>query len=210
MEDTRQKSASVSNGRMERAKADPRAIRTRRQLDRAFVELLFRRSYDNIRVSDITRKAQVGRATYYAHYTSKHDLLRAQFGSIVAPMLVAKEDEPCRVDATLLLQHVKTAPRIYVALMGGRDGGGRGASIMRECFEDRLGRMFHPGEDTHHPGSDLQARVIVRFVASTLFATIECWLEQGACESPEQVQAIFSRLVGKGLAGMEPSPPRVT
>jgi hypothetical protein len=37
------------------------------------------------------------------------------------------------------------------------------------------------------------------FVASSLTTVIECWIEQGARETPQQVQAIFSGLVSPGL-----------
>ena len=81
----KQKSRSVSKaaaGRNGAAQpADIRAVRTRQQINSAFVMLMHRRSYDSMRVSDITRKAGVGRATFYAHFTSKDDLLRSQLGA---------------------------------------------------------------------------------------------------------------------------------
>jgi hypothetical protein len=57
---TIQKSQSVAQN------VDPRAEKTRVLITTSFVALLSRRSYDRIRVSDITRKARVGRATFYA------------------------------------------------------------------------------------------------------------------------------------------------
>ena len=79
---------------------------------------------------------------------------------------------------------------------------------MRECFEERLGQVLDLRDSaSHHPGFDIQPGIIIRFVASALFAMLACWLENGARESPEEVQAIFSRLVGRGLAGSEKSTP---
>ena len=126
------KSASVSNLDRSRTQSDRRVLRTRRQIDAAFVSLLHRRSYGNIRVSDITRKAAVGRATFYAHYDSKDDLLMSQFRRIVAPMFVAKLNSACPLDATAFLAHVTTAPRIYKALMGPESG--KAPRILRECI----------------------------------------------------------------------------
>jgi AcrR family transcriptional regulator len=139
---TKQKSATVSHVRADAKKTDvkkndERVLRTRKKLDAAFVELLYRRSYGNIRVSDITKKAGVGRATFYAHYTSKDDLLRSQFNRIVAPMLAIKLDDPCLLDASALLKHVQTAPRLFKALVVGPEAGG-GPRVLRECFEHRV------------------------------------------------------------------------
>ncbi|MCU1263080.1 MAG: transcriptional regulator, TetR family [Bryobacterales bacterium] len=189
---TKQKSATVSNrGR------DKRVERTRLQLDAAFVELLHRRSYDSIRVSDIAKKAGVGRATYYAHYSSKHDLLRSQFGRIVAPMLVLTREGTCPVDGTHLFAHVQTAPRLYKALMGGRETSG-GARVLRECFDQRIEQLLRrAGGLAKFP---IPTPMITRFVASSLLAVIEWWVENGARESPRELQAIFRQLAWEGLA----------
>jgi len=193
---TKHKSASVSDVRRNATRKDRRVARTRQHLDAAFVELLHRRAYGNIRVSDITRKAGVGRATFYAHYSSKDDLLRSQFNRIVAPMLVPKSDDPCPLDATAFLAHVQSAPRIYKALMGPAAGGA--PRILRECFEQRVGQsLAMRGGDSQF---DMQRTISERFVASSLFAVMECFVETGSCESPQTLQAIFSDLVGGGLA----------
>jgi AcrR family transcriptional regulator len=57
---------------------DPRVEKTRASIASAFTGLLMRRSYDRIRVSAITRKAAVGRATFYAHFATKDALLQGE------------------------------------------------------------------------------------------------------------------------------------
>ncbi len=198
---TKHKSASVSDVRRNGTKKDRRVVRTRQHLDAAFVELLHRRAYGNIRVSDITRKAGVGRATFYAHYSSKDDLLRSQFNRIVEPMLALKSNDPCPLDATALLAHVQSMPRIYKALMGPAAGGA--PRILRECFEQRVGQslaLVDGAPQSVSAGFDLQRSMTTRFVASSLFAVIECFVETGSCQSPQTLQAVFSDLVGGGLA----------
>lgn len=193
------KSATVLDVRGNSAKRDRRVVRTSRQIDAAFVELLGRRAYGNIRVSDITKKAGVGRATFYAHYSSKDDLLSSQFRRIVAPMLVAQRHDLCPLDATAFFAHVTTSPQIYKALMGSEAG--RAPRILRECIEQRVRqalpeRESWPGADSF----DMQRVIPTRFVATSLLAVIECWVESKACEPPQSLQAIFSKLVGGGLA----------
>ncbi len=212
------KSQSVSNGAESRAsiklKKDQRVIRTRQRIDAAFVELLHRRPYGDIRVGDLTKKAGVGRATFYAHYSSKDELLRSQFERIVAPMLALTPQDPCPLDASALLEHVQSSLRIYKALMG--TAGGNGPRIIRECFEQRIGQSLALRKATNlqdSSGLDLRttishAPITTRFVAASLFAVIECFIESGASESPQSLQAIFSDLVGGGLAGLGNAPER--
>lgn len=55
--------------------ADPRVSRTRKLLHDSLRSLLAERSLDNISVLDITEHATVNRATFYAHFRGKEELL---------------------------------------------------------------------------------------------------------------------------------------
>ena len=204
------KSVSVSDIRKDSEKndskkSDERVVRTRQQLDKAFVELLHRRAYGNIRVSDIAKKAGVGRATFYAHYSSKDDLLRSQFKRIVAPMLAIKPDDACLLDVSAFMAHVRAVPRIYKALVGGPEAGA-GPRILRDCFAERVKQALDSrGVGSHAVGLDLamQRAIIARAVASSLLAVVECWAESNMSQPQHEVQAIFSKLVGGGLTALK-------
>ena len=55
-------------------KIDKRIIRTRQWLSKAFLELLEEKGLQKMTVQDITERANVNRATFYAHYEDKYDL----------------------------------------------------------------------------------------------------------------------------------------
>jgi AcrR family transcriptional regulator len=54
---------------------DRRAQRTRRDLMAAFVQLALTRGYAAITTAEISRRANVGRSTFYLHYAGKQQLL---------------------------------------------------------------------------------------------------------------------------------------
>nr|BBH87859.1 TetR family transcriptional regulator [Thermosporothrix sp. COM3] len=54
---------------------DPRVKRTRKLLQQAFLELLQEKEFSSISVQDITERATINRATFYAHFTDKYMLL---------------------------------------------------------------------------------------------------------------------------------------
>src|SRR5687768_12547054 len=56
-------------------KVDPRIKRTRLLLQRAINELLREKEFHHITVQDITARAEVNRATFYAHFEDKYALL---------------------------------------------------------------------------------------------------------------------------------------
>ena len=57
------------------SKGDPRSHRSRVALGNALVALMLEREFDDISVQQVLDRAKVGRATFYAHFRNKHDLL---------------------------------------------------------------------------------------------------------------------------------------
>lgn len=54
---------------------DPRVKRTRHLLQQAMMDLLHTKSFPSITVQDIAEHATVNRATFYAHFEDKYDLM---------------------------------------------------------------------------------------------------------------------------------------
>lgn len=54
---------------------DRRIRRTRKLLNKALVELIAEKEYDEITVQEITERADIGHRTFYRHYAGKDELL---------------------------------------------------------------------------------------------------------------------------------------
>jgi len=54
---------------------DIRTIRTEKLIMKSFKELLSKKNFESIRVSDISNTAEINRATFYNYYTDKYQLL---------------------------------------------------------------------------------------------------------------------------------------
>ncbi|XHU84071.1 TetR/AcrR family transcriptional regulator [Peribacillus muralis] len=67
---------------------DRRIIRTRQALQEAMVQsIIEKKDYSAVTISDITRRSDVRRATFYDHYSSKDDLLKAITHKFCADMI---------------------------------------------------------------------------------------------------------------------------
>jgi AcrR family transcriptional regulator len=141
---------------------DRRALRTRQSLHQALIRLILERDYDEITVGDITDAANVGRSTFYAHFTDKDDLLRSGAGHLRAMLLhehgnaVAEEHRPERRPlgfSRFMTAHLKEQHQLYRALMRGRAGPIMMdrfrqflCEIVRTCCQCRGGQMPSSGQ----------------------------------------------------------------
>ena len=75
---------------------ETRAERTRAAILRAFVELIFRDGFENVSVQRIVAGAGIARSTFYEHFSSKEDVLRASMAQflVVLSRCVSTDELP--------------------------------------------------------------------------------------------------------------------
>lgn len=73
---------------------DRRVHRTRQALTGAFLQLLVERPYDEIRISDIIDRAEVGRSTFYEHFANKDQILRHSLDGAFQALAGVLDPEP--------------------------------------------------------------------------------------------------------------------
>ncbi len=177
---------------------DRRVSRTRRSIDAAFVSLLKERGYEAVGVSDIVRVADVGRATFYEHYTSKDDLLRAQLRHVSRMLRVVGASAPV-LDATPLLAHIRDVPLLY-RLVAGRTAAARTLRLLQDVLEERadalLAEQLRAGVRLREP---LAPAVAARVIVASLCALLAWWVERGMPETPARVQQLFQACTGAML-----------
>ncbi len=78
-------------------KIDPRVKRTRVLIQQSFMDLLEKKEFKSITVQDITQKAEINRATFYAHYTDKFALLEASIQLLFRQELEKRTLNTCHI-----------------------------------------------------------------------------------------------------------------
>lgn len=68
---------------------DKRMKRTKLLFHNALLFLLQEKTFEEISISDIVRKAEVNRGTFYYHYEQKEDLLEEMVNTVINKMVVA-------------------------------------------------------------------------------------------------------------------------
>ncbi|MDK2980162.1 MAG: hypothetical protein PWQ55_509 [Chloroflexota bacterium] len=77
-------------------KIDPRVKRTQALIQQAFGELLAEKGFPSITVKDITERAEINRATFYAHYTDKYALLESHIQQVFQAELESRTLHACQ------------------------------------------------------------------------------------------------------------------
>lgn len=62
---------------------DKRIVKTKRSLKEAMTELLSKEDFEHISITELCRRAEVSRITFYAHYSDKYALLDEMFDDML-------------------------------------------------------------------------------------------------------------------------------
>src|SRR3954453_22906617 len=110
-------------------KIDRRAKRTRNLLQKAFVVLLSKHEYDAITIQNIVDRANIGRTTFYLHYSSKDELFMSCHEAMFSELhfgppfsreaLLSIEAPPGMISA---YQHLLDARALLHPVFQGTDG----------------------------------------------------------------------------------------
>lgn len=192
--------------------SDRRVRRTRLLLRQALVELILERGYERLTVQDIIDRADVGRSTFYAHYTDKDDLLLSGLEELAAAfeehmdLHFASRAEPNPVLA--VFQHAGQQRDLYKALTGRR-----GAEVMRAGLRRRIGEVASRRIKHFLPESNaaVPTEVALEFLVSSLFGLLIWWLDNDVTHSPERMADMYMRLAIPGMQAvygqsLEPQP----
>ncbi|MRH89922.1 TetR family transcriptional regulator [Nocardia sp. SYP-A9097] len=183
---------------------DRRRRRSRRLLSEAFVALVLERGFAAVKVEDIAERADVGRATFYTHYTDKDALFDEIVTDLVGrmqerlePTLVASAEGFTGKPVLELFRHAAEERDAYRILLRG-EGDGR---ALRRFVEDRTGaaaEIFEARAAANGTTLRIDGRVLARAWVGEMLAVMEWWLESEDRMSPEDVTAMLLNLSLRG------------
>ncbi len=182
------------------AKTDRRVGRTRELLQKALIELISERGYDAITIQDIVDRANVGRTTFYLHYSSKDELFMNCHEAIVSEFhmgprhplsreeLLSPEPPPGMPSA---YRHLEERRALLYAIFQGKDS----LLILRRIrdlsvreIEANLRAVFAEADST------IPFDLLANYLAGAQIALMQWWLEKRRPHTPENLAQTFHRL----------------
>ncbi|MEU2158591.1 TetR/AcrR family transcriptional regulator [Streptomyces sp. NPDC019396] len=173
---------------------DPRAERTRGRLRRALLEECGERPLAEVSVAALTRRAGVGRATFYLHYPDLEALAVDACAEIVREAVDALHawrgvPDPAAPPAALTAFFTGIEPHagLYRALLWEGGAGPLGELLHRELRE----RSRRERELAGAP----HAEVVASAVAATFTGLLADWLHARMAASPQEIASHAWRLL---------------
>lgn len=180
-------------------KKDRRVQRTQQLLEAALLSLIKEKEFDLITVQEIIDRANVGRATFYAHYENKEDLIESGFDGLLATLRERQREarsEESNVNERLfafsrhLLAHANEHRDIFPAMVSKRGG-----AFIQHLLRNLLMKVVRDDVKAMVPQSaQVPEEAIVQFIAGGLFGLIMWWLGNKRRLSVEEVDSLFRQM----------------
>jgi AcrR family transcriptional regulator len=176
---------------------DRRIQRTRKLLQDALVAMMIEKGYEATTVQDIIDQANVGRATFYAHFADKETLLASRLEDLRALLTERLRQAPGGLGFSLaMLEHAREHLPVYGAIVG-RESGAFVLQRIHRMIVDLAGLDL---KALGFKGTAERRALAVESIAGAFMAVLTWWLDHGAKLPPQEVDVIFRRLVMQGLA----------
>lgn len=186
-----------------RGAIDRRVGRTRASLQSALISLILDKGYDALTIEEICKAANVGRSTFYAHYTSKDNLKRGAIDDHLGELfkqrreILLNEAPGQVVSPTLVIfEHAHDHKDLCRAVVRGG-----GSTLAVETIRNTLTDVIRKEIRQLAPSgtSDIFLRdLTVQYIVGAFMSVLLWWVEGGTKRSPEEMEAFFRRLYDHG------------
>ena len=187
-------------------KTDLRVLRTRKLLWESLVDLVEKRDFDSITISEITSHAMVNRATFYSHYEDKTDLLERGTAEVIKdlvekfrPMQAATDPndfESVKQGLHLTLDHISEHSEFYRIMLNSAAG-----SSLRKGIQDVIDAfIMRKVEALGRPEREklIPDVLLARTVSSVIVGLLSWWIDEAKPVSKDELVDYYLRVMVLG------------
>jgi AcrR family transcriptional regulator len=179
---------------------DRRIERTQQLIRGALLSLIQEKGFETLTVQEIIDRANVGRATFYAHFDNKDDLLVSGFDDLRASLKARQRDALARERSVEdrvfafsqeIFAHTNEYREVFRAMVGKRSG----AAVQRQLHKLVVDLVREDVKETvARTEKAVPAEALVQFTAGALFGLLMWWLDGKMRLPVAEVDALFRRL----------------
>jgi len=172
---------------------DRRQRKTREAIISAFIELLSKKNYNNVTVGEIIEKADVGRATFYAHFETKDYLLKDLCSELFDHLFYTDKHTIFNCDINdssflHLFKHIKKNDNNIFKLLSSKNN-----ELFLEYFRSGVKDMVikEYKEFEQKKPQIVPKEFWINYISSTFIETLRWWIDNGMKEAPETITEYF-------------------
>ncbi len=182
---------------------DRRQRRTREAIFTAFIGLLSKNHFNQITVGEIIEKADVGRATFYAHFETKDFLLKELCKELFCHIFDSSEEGReshnhifnCNAPSSVilhLLQHLQKNDNNILELLA-CENNEPFLRYFKENLKDLIQKQSHLFES--EKAKHLPQDYFINHISSTFVETVKWWIDNGMKQAPEELANYFLTVI---------------
>ncbi|CAI6322361.1 putative HTH-type transcriptional regulator YxbF [Bacillus subtilis] len=182
---------AVPGEREKEKQIDRRVVRTREALQKAFLDVLAeKQDYAGITISDITRKSNIRRATFYDHYANKEELLQTMIqrscAEIIDHLTIASSPNEFSLKEAekalaILLSALSNMPIVHFL---NREWGV--PHVIPDMFKALESFYLHQQTDIH-----AEKKLYAHYVSAMIIGLLLYRLDEGKAHPPEVLAREF-------------------
>ena len=183
---------------------DRRQRKTREAIFSAFTDLLSKKDVSQITVGEIIRAADIGRATFYAHFETKDFLIKELCEELFCHVFdkaqgksehrhIFECDAPEGVFLHLFM-HLRKNDNNILSLLSAQNN-----DLFLEYFKEGLHGLIENEIDALNirNANKLPRDFLINHICSVFVETVRWWVKSSLKESPEQICEYFYKAIGK-------------
>ena len=164
-------------------KNNARRRESKERIGKVFVELLQTQELSKISVSDICKKADLNRSTFYANYLDVYDLadqIRTELENEFSNLFSGYDTSAERTGALRMFTHIRENQLFY-------------KTYFKLCYDEKHLIFTYDPFQAQKEFADQNLKYHIEFFRNGLNAIIKLWLAGGCQESPEEMAEILKQ-----------------
>ncbi|WP_052350441.1 TetR/AcrR family transcriptional regulator [Paenibacillus gorillae] len=180
---------------MENKRIDRRTIKTRTAINKAFLELFYKKDLELITINEIADLADLNRATIYLHYNDKYDLLDKLIEGHLNKLISFCDTDgqtPLRSEFLLIFEYIAEQFLFFSAMLNTSRATVFRSRLMKFIFDNMKSKLEDGGSDTW-----IDNELRAQFIASAFIGMLEWWVQHQMPHPPEYMAEQLCRLFEK-------------
>lgn len=172
---------------------DRRVKRTQRLLAQALTELTLEQGYEAVTIRDITKRADVGYATFFRHYHDKdallHDVLDVVLNDLMNLLLPQLPFANPAREGELIFRYVQTHSSLIRVLLSSQQP----FALVQRMIEAGTQSVLH--KNVPLADAPVPIEIAAHHLVASAIALIQWWLEHDMPYPPERMGQIYNDLI---------------